>query len=451
MGALSRPEWLSRDLGFLLGARALRSLALGFLGIILPIYLADLGYTTTAMGILFAVSAVVGALMAAAVGLLADRFGRKPFLVIISLLMAAGSVVFALSNNFTVMVGSAAISTIGFVGAPGLGGGWGPYYPAAQSLVAEQAAHYHRTTVFGVLSFVGVIAGSAGSALAILPGLFNRLYGLPIVAGYRQLFILSGVLGLAMAIIVLPIHELPRSAEAVENKMPAGTRRVRVAAESPSQAGGRTLGITHATWRLLVRFMITNATNGLAIGMLGPFVVYWFYRQFGASAAEIAKLYSVIGLIAAAPYLLAGPLTRRFGSVSTVVLTRAISAVLLLVMGVMPTFALAALVYTVRMTVNVLSIPVRQSYLMGVIEPSERASAAGLANLPAQGTRALSSYFAGYVMQHLALSMPIELAGALQAVNAYLYHRFFRDVRPPEEYFTVGEADTEVSELRTAE
>ena len=152
MAVLHLPPWLSHDLLLLFGARAFRSLAQGFLGIILPLYLAALGYHATAMGLLFAVSSITGALMAAAVGFLADRFGRKPFLVIIALLMAGGSLVFAISQNFAVMVAAAALGTIGYAGAPGLGGGWGPYYPAAQSLVAEQGEAHQRTTIFGALS-----------------------------------------------------------------------------------------------------------------------------------------------------------------------------------------------------------------------------------------------------------------------------------------------------------
>jgi hypothetical protein len=34
------------------------------------------------------------------------------------------------------------------------------------------------------------------------------------------------------------------------------------------------LGLSRDSWRLVSRFMITNATNGLAAGMMGPFVVY---------------------------------------------------------------------------------------------------------------------------------------------------------------------------------
>jgi predicted MFS family arabinose efflux permease len=102
-------------------------------------------------------------------------------------------------------------------------------------------------------------------------------------------------------------------------------------------------------------------------------------------------------------------------------------------MVIMPSFWLAGLLYGVRMIFNTLSIPVRQSFLMGVIPPAERSSAAGMASFPAQAGSAITPYVAGYLMQQVALALPLELAALLQALNAALYYFFFRAVRPPEE------------------
>jgi predicted MFS family arabinose efflux permease len=85
------------------------------------------------------------------------------------------------------------------------------------------------------------------------------------------------------------------------------------------------------------------------------------------------------------------------------------------------------------MIFNTLSIPVRQSFLMGVIPPAERSAAAGMASAPAQIGSSISPYIAGYLMQQVWLEMPLELAALLQAINAALYYFFFRNVRPPEE------------------
>lgn len=433
-----RPDWLNRDLSLLFAGRGLRSLGQGYLAIIVPLYLARLGFDAEQLGVLFTASAITSALLAAAVGILSDRFGRKTFLILISLMMAAGGLVFALSGNFVVLVVAGALGTIGRGGGAGSGGAFGPYYPAEQPLIAEHASDEKRTTIFGALSFVGVLGGAIGSLLALAPAALKGA-GFSLLDGYRALFLLTVFVGAAMVIVVLPVRERPARPAPTPTPTPTPVPWPRAAEMSTS--GGttadvprrRVLGLSAPSWSLVSRFMVTNFTNGLAVGMLGPFVVYWFYRRFGVDAAELGTLFFVINLAAALPYLLAGRLARRLGAVNTVVVTRTASVLLLATVAVMPTYPLAAALYLVRMAVNTLSNPVRQSYLMGVITPSERSSAAGLANLPSQVATSVSPTLAGFLFQQVALALPLEFAAALQGLNTVLYYTFFHNVRPPEE------------------
>jgi MFS family permease len=469
-----RPVWLNRDLAFLFGGRGLRSLTQAYLAVIVPLYLAQLGFSAEQLGIVFTAAAIASAILAAAVGFLSDRFGRKTLLILIALLTVGGGLVFALSGNFVALVLAGALGTIGRGGGAASGGAWGPYYPAEQALIAEHASDRQRTTIFGALSFVGVLTGALGSLLALLPALLQHSSGFSLIAGYRVLFLLTAFLGVAMALIIVPVRErrpilalkdqgtdteasLALKGQGTDaggrSELPLAMagRRIAgggIASRSPllQQEGGGdvrepirarvprgALGLSHQSWGLIGRFMVTNTTNGLAIGILGGFVVYWFYRRYGVGASEMGGLFFVINLAAALPYLLAGRLARRLGAVNAVVSTRAVSVVLLVVMVFMPTFILAALIYLVRMIANTLSNPVRQSYLMGVIAPHERARAAGLANLPSQAAASVSPYIAGYLIQQIALDLPLELAAALQGLNAILYYAFFRNIHPPEE------------------
>jgi MFS family permease len=424
-GGLFGFAWLNRDLQWLFLLRIMRSVAQGYLGIIVPLYMALLGYNAVALGSMLAVSALAAAGISTATGLLADRFGRKNFLAIISLLIAIGGVGFGLSNSLEWLIIWGAIGSVGRGGAMA-GGAWGAFYPAVQALIADCTDDYNRTTVFGAFSFVGVLAGAMGSLLAGLPIVLHRVAGIPILEGYRALFIFSGVIGVAMALGVTPVRETHR--------LEIAAARIKAREDESSQPSRqRRLGMSRESWRLVIRFMITNSTNGLAIGMLGPIVVYWFYRRFGVTSAELASMFFILNLIASVPYLMAGRIALMFGSVRSVVVTRSIGAVMLFGVAIMPTFVWAAALYGIRMLFNVLSIPVRQSYLMGVIVPSERATASGFASFPSQVTSAAGPYMAGYFMERLFLDLPLEFAAVMQAVNAILYWAFFRNVYPPEE------------------
>ncbi len=424
-----RPAWMTRDISLLLVGRALRSAIQSYLAIVVPLYLSMLGFNAVALGILFSISAGASALLVVASGLLSDRLGRRHVMIALSLLMVGGALVFACSRNFALLAAASALGAIGRGGGVGGGGAWGPYYPAEQALIAEHADDVRRTTIFAVLSFAGVIAGAVGSLFALMPAALERYAAMSRLDSYRLLFVFAGAAALATTGVLIPLREKRSGAPAQEPFAAAAPACTPAADPGPA----RTFGMSAASWRMVWRFMLVNATNGLAIGMLGPFLVYWFYRRYGVGAGELGKLFFVINLAVAFPYLTAGRIALRLGSVGAVVITRAISAVLLAAMALMPSFWMAAALYALRTLANVLSIPVRQSYFMGVIDPAERSTAAGIANLPTQAGSSVGPYLAGYMMEHLMLALPLELASLLMGLNTLLYHLFFREIRPPEE------------------
>lgn len=404
------PPWLGRDLRLLFTGRALRSLSLGYLNVIAPIYLVALGYSALRIGVVFTAGSLGSMLLTALVGLVADRVGRKPLLVVLGLLTATSGLLFALAPSFGVLLVAAAAGTVGRGGGAGAGGAFGPYFPAEQALIAELSGDRNRTSAFGIVSLIGVLAGSAGSLVAAFPSVAHRAFGMATITGERMLFLLTVVLGVAMATVILPVHERERA---------------------PRVPGAPRLG--QSTRRMLPRFLITNATNGLAVGMLGPVVVYWFHVRYGASAAQLGGLYFLANLAAAPSNLLAARFARWLGAVRAVVIARSTSVVLLAAVALMPNFWLAGILFLLRTQVNSLSGPIRQSFLMGVVDEADRSTAAGLSNLPLQALATAGPTIAGQLMQTVWLELPLLLAAALQGVNAALYYAFFRNVRPPEE------------------
>ncbi len=363
---------------------------------------------------LLTVAAASSALLTALVGFAADRWGRRRLLIVLGLMTAASGAVFAATTSYPVLVAAAALGTIGVGGAAGSGGAFGPYYPAEQALVAEHAGDADRTSVFAGLSLVGVLAAAAGSALAGVPRLVANLRLGTLIEGYHLLFALTAVLGVARAVVVLPVRE---SAPHRESARPA-----------------RPAPLTPRTRGLLARFAVTNAVNGLAVGFLGPILALWFHLRYGVGSATIGALYSAINLAAVIPYLGVPWVTRRLGGlVKTVVSVRVVSAGLLALLPLMPTFLLAGAVYLARMLANAVAVPVRQSYIMGIVAPAERSRMAGLSNLPARVFALAGPALAGVMLRVWWIGVPLELASALQLANAGLYWTFFRHVRPPEE------------------
>ena len=416
MALTLRPAWLNRDLTLLFTARGLRSLTQGYLAVIVPLYLALLGYNAIQLGLLFTASSFAGALIAGAVGFLADTYGRRNLLILLALMVSAGAVVFALTGTFWVLLVAAALSTLGRGGGAGTGGAWGPYYAAEQALIAEHVDDQHRTSAFGAISFVGVLTGAIGSLIAVIPDLLHTTVQVSVIFGDRLIFGLTVLFGILMAVVVIPVQETRRDAPPVKS--------VEKSARVP---------LSSDTWNLILKFMATNASNGLALGFLGPITVYWFYRRYGVGASELGALFFIVNIAAAPTYLYAAEFARKVGAVNTIVFTRLASVFFLALIPLMPTYWLASVFFVLRMVFNTLAIPVRQSYLMGIVRREERATAAGISNLPTQITGSLGPTIGGYMMQSVSLDLPIELAAAFQFINALLYYAFFRGIKPPEE------------------
>jgi len=400
---MKRPlfDWLNRSLVLLFAARVLRSITQAFLVVIVPIYLARLGFSAVQIGTLLMVTTAGGAALMLLVGLLADRWGRRRVLILLALLQALGAAGFVFSRSFGVLTLASAAGTIGRGGGAGSGGAFGPFYPAEQPLVTEHTPLDRRNTVFGFLSFLGVLGGAAGSLLAVLPGSLARGPA-GWRTGYLVLFALTLACALALIVILLPVGEKER-------------------------VKGRPA--FHLSWRLLGKFSLTNAFNGFGIGFLGPLLTYWFYIRFGAGPGQIGILFTIVNLLTALPYLVSARLGRIFGMVRTVVVTRAVAVLLTAVMVLAPTYVLAGALFALRMVFNTLGNPLRQSLVMGMSREEERSTMAAFSNLPMQVTSALSPPLGGWLLDEGLWAMPLLLAALFQGANVFLYWRFFHRVK----------------------
>src|SRR5579863_8640158 len=63
MRAATWPGWITRDMGLLLAARMFMSASRAFAGVVVPIYLASIGYGGFTLGLLFTVVALASALL----------------------------------------------------------------------------------------------------------------------------------------------------------------------------------------------------------------------------------------------------------------------------------------------------------------------------------------------------------------------------------------------------
>lgn len=420
------PAWMTRDVGVLLAARASMSATRALAGVVVPIYLALIGFSAFELGLVFVAVALTSALMSTAIGLLADRIGRKPFIVAIPLLAGVSALAFIATRATAPIFIFAALGSFGR-GAGAGAGTIGPYQPAEQALLAGTVPAKHRTSLFGRVGFASSLGAFIGAGPVIVLIQWLRSGGLSVqadLATYHLDFLFMAGFAVVAGLLALPVTE----ARPTPAPRPAATL-----------AAGRTgprrwlPRLSQPSWPILARLWVTNSVNGLAVGFFGPFITYWFFRRYGVGPALVGVLYSVINVAAMVSNLGAARISARLGLVRAIVISRALQAVLLIPMVLAPSFALAGAIYLVRMMCQRVGLPLRQSYVMGVFPPEERGTVAALSNLPSQATSAISPGLAGYLFDHVALALPFEIGAALQGLNTLLFFIFFRSLFPPEE------------------
>ncbi|MDA8062997.1 MAG: MFS transporter [Actinomycetota bacterium] len=415
------PSWSGRNFDVVMVARISMSVGRALAGVVTPIYLALRGFSAFELSEYVLVVALCAAGLSASVGLWSDQVGRRPFLVGMPMLTALAGVIFAFTGSVPLLFVFGALGSFGR-GAGAGAGAVGPYQPAESAFVTDQVDPRFRNAAFGRLASASAAGSVVGGLLALLVS-SAHLHGAAATAAFRPAFIAVAVVSAIAGLCALWLVEPSRSGSPGPRSGQAGSRRA---------SGERRWRLPQKSRWLLYRLWATNTVNGMAVGMFGPFVTYWFYRRYGASAAEVGVLFAVINVVSMFSTLSAAGLARRWGLVRTTSVIRSAQALLLVPMVLSPSFAIAGAVYLVRMVVQRIGMPLRQSYAIGLADPAERASVAALSNLPSQLAMAGSPLLTGYLFEEVSLSLPFVIAAGLQFLNAASFWLLFRR-HPPEE------------------
>src|SRR6266566_8251205 len=181
------------DARLILVMRGLRSLAYGLLAVILGVWLSGEGFSPAAIGVLITVSLVGDMAGTYVIGLVADSWGRRRTLALLSLLMAATGVVFGLVTSYPVLLVAAFFGTLGTSASE-----TAPFLPIDQAMIAQVTLPERRTALFARYNLVASGSSAGGALAAGLPALLMGI-GLPLASGIRLLFGAYAVLGLVVA------------------------------------------------------------------------------------------------------------------------------------------------------------------------------------------------------------------------------------------------------------
>lgn len=396
---------LSRDGWLLFATCGLRSLAYGFLSVILGLYLDAIGLSVTAIGWIFTAALAGGAVMTFIITAVADSFGRKTLLIAGALLMALAGWAFAVSDNPIVLMIAAIFGTISPSGKE-----VGPFLSLEQAILPQTTSDQNRTAVFSAYNLVGSVAGAIGALAVGLPGYF----ALTAVAGFRSL--LWGYVGAALLLAMLFAFLSP----AVEARKKSAPTKRRVGLQ-------KSRGIVTK----LAGLFALDAFAGAFI--VQSIVAYWFYLRYQTDLTALGGIFFGTNIFAALSFLAAPALARRFGLLNTMVFTHLPSNFLILLVPLMPNVEWATAVLLLRYSLSQMDVPTRQSYTMAVVDADERAAAAGVLSVARNAGAAVAPLFTGAILAMPKLGLPFLLAGGIKIIYDLWIFTVFRHVKPPEE------------------
>jgi MFS family permease len=397
------PASATPDAARLVSARGLRAFADGFISITLPAYLIARGFNAWEVGVLSTVTLLGSAAATLAVGWLAAGFRRRTLLLSAAVLMTATGLAFAAFDTFWPLLLVAAVGTLN----PSSGDS-SVFLPLEHAALAEAAADKDRTALFARYSIVASLGGAFGALFSGAPALLVAGGDVPLAA-FQAMFVLYAVIGLTVGMLYRRLEKA--SAASVEASAPLGPSR------------GRVFGLAAV-------FAIDNFGSGLIVQSM---VALWFFERFDLPLTATANVFFASNLLAAASYLVAVPLGRRIGLINTMVFTHLPANLIMMAVPFMDHAWLAVALWIGRSALSQMDVPTRNSYVMAVVTPAERAAAASFTAVPRALAAALGPAVAGALLTATPFGWSVLLGGAFKAVYDILLWVSFRRIHPPEE------------------
>lgn len=273
---------------------------------VLPSYAAILGADAVAIGIIYGAYSASLLLFSIPFGILSDRIGRRPIMVLGMLSLAATGAIFAFSADAATLVAARLLQ-----GASGAA-----TWSAGLAMVSDTSGPGERGRRLGL----AMAAMSAGTLVGPVVGgvLYDRL-------GYGPTFILPSALAAAVGLAFLLVGEPPARAAS-----PPASRR-------PHSRHAR---------RAFLAIALAAVAGAAAYGVLEPFFPAFVYDAYDATPTMAGLAFGAMSLLAVVSQPIVGGLYDAHGGRFLVAAGFAASALAAAGCVAMPSFFLTAAVFS---------------------------------------------------------------------------------------------------------
>ncbi len=273
---------------------------------VLPSYATSLGADELTIGVIFGAFSLALLMFSIPIGLLSDRTGRRPIMVIGMLTLAAATVVFALSSNIYVLIIARIIQ--GMSGAA--------TWSAGLALLADTYGPEERGEKLGfamsVMS-VGMLIGPVVGGL-----IYDNL-------GYVPTFVIPAIIASTIGVLFM-----------------IGKTSYPAIAKSEGTSYLKPIKNAPVVFLTCAAIIVIGAGT---FGLVEPYMPVYLHDTFEATPTAIGLAFGFMSLLSAVTQPFAGKLYDRHGGRTIITAGLVASSVVIAVAMLMPTLALTAVVF----------------------------------------------------------------------------------------------------------
>lgn len=378
-------------------ARAMRGFADGFVAVLLPVYLLEMGLGGVEVGAIATATLFGSAFATLALGAWGHRWTVRTLMLGAAALMAATGVGFSVLSSFWPLL------IVAFVGTLNPSSGdVSVFLPLEHARLAAASDTASRTDLFARYALTGALCAALGALASGFPERAVALFGMTRLDALRGMFILYAIVG---AVVWAMYRKLPVLAEVGQAKpAPLGPSRAVVV-------------------KLAALFSVDSFAGGLVVNSL---LALWLFQRFGLSLTAAGAFFFASGLLGAASQLAAPRLAKRVGLVNTMVFTHIPASMCLIAAAFATNVGVALGLLLVRAMVSSMDVPARSAFVMSVVQPHERAAAASFTAVPRSLASAVSPLLAGWLFQSGWSATPLVICGLLKIAYDLALWRAFR-------------------------
>lgn len=366
-----------------------KGLQISIAALTINLYVHSLGYRPDFIGIFSAMSAIGALVGALPTGLLADRIGRKPVL-----LMTA-----VLSPLFLALIGLVTSSPLLIVMNFTQGLVSTAYWVTNLPLLMESSTEKQRVGVLALNSFLLLGIGALGNLLGgAIP---EYAAGILHVSAASTLALRWGVFAAASFTFVfgLPLwflHE-PKRVKNIEQKVVITEAALKDKESRP-------------IW-LFARLLIPDLLFTMGEGAVVALIQLYFVLRFQLLPGPLGIIFTISGLVGGLFSLTAPLFVKRWSKLRLVTTVQYLSAPLMILIGFAPTLPLAIAGEYARSFMRTLIEPVYAAFAMEQVSDRQRATLAGLYSITWSIGFSVGPAVAGWLQVNISLSASFVYGG----------------------------------------